>query len=108
MTDPALSLIRELGVRVADLETRTQECHRTLESQQDSLRSLALVVEQNQDLFLKTLDATEKNGVEAYREVVQELRQELATRMRWILMAVAIGAAIAGGTNLLPTLGQLP
>lgn len=100
-------LIAQLGARVSDLEHRTQECHVSLIEQRASLDTLTTMVESNQTLFRETLAATKENGDSAYREVVTALRAELRTRMRWILIAVAIGAAIAGGTNLLPSLEML-
>lgn len=108
MTNQTIQLIQQLSIRVSELETMSEECKGTLAAQQVCLERLSAAVEANQELFQETLAKTEQNGIQAYREVVAELRAELNTRMRWILIAVAIGAAIAGGTNLLPTLEMMP
>ena len=108
MADTTTKSIQDLTTRVADLEVLTGACKTTLGSQQQALEHLTTQVESNAELFSATIKLTEKNGVDAYREVIAELRADMRTRMRWVLMAVGIGAAIAGGTNLLPTLELLP
>ena len=108
VSDQTTDLIVALGARVSALESLTTECKTTLLNQQGALERLSGAVEHNQTVFAATLKLVEKNGTDAYREVISELREDMRTRMRWVLMAVSIGAAIAGGSNLIPTLEMLP
>ena len=108
MADDTAKLLKDLSTRVTDLELLTGECKHALGIQRDSLDTLTKTVESSATMFSATLKLVEKNGTDAYKEVISELREDMRTRMRWVLMAVSIGAAIAGGSNLLPTLELLP
>ena len=100
--------IAMLSSRVQTLEHESRETRNMFQEQQTTLERLAGAVESNQSLFKQAMDTSREAGIAAYREVVGELQEELKTRTRWILIAVACGAAIAGGIDILPALGIVP